>query len=118
MLGPKKSSLGIDENIANFLAYLLGWVSGLIFLFLEKSNANVRYNAAQSVVVFAGLTLASLIVAIIPGIGGLLQAVIGLAAFGLWIVLMVTSVMDKPPRLPVVDGPAEQLERAVRDLTS
>ncbi len=118
MLGGKKSSLGIDENIANLLAYLLGWVTGLVFLFLEKQNDNVRYNAAQSVVVFGGLTLASLVVSVIPGIGPLLQGVIGLAAFGLWIVLMVTSVLDKPPRLPVVDGPSEKLDRAVRDLQS
>ena len=116
MLGTNKSSLGIDENIANFLAYLLGWVSGLVFLFLEKSNKNVRYNAAQSVVVFGGLTLASLVVSVIPGIGGLLQGVIALAAFGLWIVLMVTSVMDQPPRLPGVDQPAEKLDKAIRDM--
>lgn len=116
MLGNKKSSLGIDENIANFLAYLLGWVSGLVILFLEQQNQTVRYHAAQSVVVFGGLTLASLVLPVIPGIGGLLQAVIGLAAFGLWIVLMVTAVTDQPLRLPVVEEPAEKLVRAVGDL--
>ncbi len=115
-MGNGKSSLGIDENVANFLSYLLGWLSGLVFLFLEKQNNNVRFHAAQSVVIFGVLTLASLVVSVIPGIGGLLQALIGLAAFGLWIVLMVTSVMDKPPRLPVVDQPAEQLDRTVRNL--
>gem|GEM_PF-5995295 len=31
-----KTSLGLEENIAGLLSYVLGWLTGLIFLLLEK----------------------------------------------------------------------------------
>lgn len=111
---PKKTSTGLDENIANFVSYLLGWVSGLIMLLVEKNSANVRFHAAQSVVIFGSLTLISLLVPVIPGIGGLLQALVGVLIFGLWIVLMVTAVMDNAPRLPIAEDGARRVEEFVR----
>ena len=44
------------------LAYLLWWVTGLIFLFVAKDDPDVKWNAAQSVVVLGGIWLISTIV--------------------------------------------------------
>ena len=38
---------GIEENIAGLLCYLFGWVSGLIFLLIDK-RPFVKFHAAQS----------------------------------------------------------------------
>ena len=43
------------------LAYLLWWVTGVIFLFVGKDDPDVKWNAAQSVVVLGGLWLISTI---------------------------------------------------------
>jgi uncharacterized membrane protein len=46
----------LNENVAGMLCYLLGWVSGLFFLVLDR-RPNVRFHAAQSVAVFATLSI-------------------------------------------------------------
>lgn len=47
-----ETSIGLEENIAGVLTYLLGFITGIIFLLIEKENKSVRFNAAQSIVVF------------------------------------------------------------------
>ena len=47
-----KSSTGLDENIAGLLCYVLGWISGLVFLLLERDSNFVKFHAVQSIIVF------------------------------------------------------------------
>ncbi len=42
---------GLAENVAASLCYVVGWVTGLIFFLIDK-RPNVRFHAAQSIVVF------------------------------------------------------------------
>ena len=49
----EKTSIGLDENVAGLLCYVLGWISGIIFLLIEPKNNFVRFHAIQSIVVFA-----------------------------------------------------------------
>jgi uncharacterized membrane protein len=51
----------VPENVAGMLCYLLGWITGLFFLFADK-RPFVRYHAAQSVVVFGALSLVLLVI--------------------------------------------------------
>jgi uncharacterized membrane protein len=44
----------LPENIAALLSYVLGWITGLVFLLFDR-RAYVRFHAAQSIVVFLGL---------------------------------------------------------------
>jgi uncharacterized membrane protein len=39
---------GMEENVAGLLCYLFGWVSGLIFLLIDK-RPFVKFHAAQSI---------------------------------------------------------------------
>jgi uncharacterized membrane protein len=41
-----ETKLGVSENIAGLLAYILGWISGIILLVIEKENKFVRFHAA------------------------------------------------------------------------
>ena len=50
------STEGLAENVAGLLCYALGWVSGLIFLLIDK-RPWVKFHAAQSIAVFGGLTV-------------------------------------------------------------
>jgi uncharacterized membrane protein len=47
---------GLDPKIGGLLAYLVFWVSGLV-VFFTANDREVRFHAAQSVVVFGGLHL-------------------------------------------------------------
>jgi len=49
------TSMGLQQNAAGMLCYLLGWITGLIFIKLEKDNDFVRFHAMQSIVIFGGL---------------------------------------------------------------
>jgi len=37
-VGNSNTTLGLDENIAGLLCYVLGWITGIVFLVLEKEN--------------------------------------------------------------------------------
>ena len=89
------SSTGLDPRVASVVAYSAWWVTGLVFLALERSDDAVRFHAAQSVVVFG---IASAVIAITFGAALPLVLVSGdavrvlmavanvtwLAAVGLW----------------------------------
>lgn len=96
----EKTSTGLDENVAGLLCYVLGWVSGLVFILLEQENKFVRFHAFQSIIVFGVLTVASFILGWIPIIGGFLAGLISLLGLVLWIVLMVKAYQGTRYKLP------------------
>ena len=104
----EKTSTGLDENVAGLLCYVLGWVSGLVFILLEQENKFVRFHAFQSIIVFGVLTVASFILGWIPIIGGFLAGLISLLCLVLWIVLMVKAYQGKRYKLPWSGNLAEK----------
>jgi len=42
-----KTSMGLEPNVAGLLCYVVGWVTGIILLILEKENQFVRFHAVQ-----------------------------------------------------------------------
>lgn|SRR5699024_1358722 len=51
-----KTAIGLEENIAGLLCYLFTFVSGIIFLLIEKENKFVRFHAMQSLIFFGGIS--------------------------------------------------------------
>ncbi len=80
----ENTSTGIKENIAGLLCYLLAWITGLIFLLIEKENKTVRFHAWQSIFVFLPLTILSMVLSIVPVIGWIITVI----TFVFWVVLM------------------------------
>ncbi|MBA7624734.1 hypothetical protein ES703_32146 [subsurface metagenome] len=87
----EKSSTGLDENVAGLLCYVLGWISGLVFVLIEQKSKFVRFHAIQSIYVFGVLTVASIILGWIPFIGAVFAGLIWLFGVVLWIVLMIKA---------------------------
>src|SRR5437867_4021886 len=54
---PAATSAGLQENMANTLCYLLGLITGVLFLVLEpyNRNRNVRFHAFQSIFLHVGV---------------------------------------------------------------
>ncbi len=103
----QKSSTGLEENIAAVICYLGAFVTGIIFLFLEKNSKFVRFHAMQSTVLFLGLWILQFIVGFIPFFGWILSGVAYLAGIILWIVLMIKSYQKEYYKLPVVGDLSE-----------
>jgi uncharacterized membrane protein len=110
---------GLAENIAGLLCYALGWVTGIIFLLIDK-RPYVRFHAAQSIVVFGGLHIINIIIGIMFGagfmmmggwgafgMGAALYGLISLLAFILWILLMVKAYQGEKFQVPVAAGIAQ-----------
>jgi len=104
----EKTSSGLEANVAGLLCYVLGWVSGLVFILIEKENKFVRFHAMQSIIVFGALTVANFILSWIPVIGGFLAWVIGLLGLVLWIVLMIKAYQGATYKLPWAGNLAEK----------
>ena len=45
-------STSLKPNVAGLLCYLGAWVSGIIFLIIERKNRVVRFHAMQSLITF------------------------------------------------------------------
>ena len=111
------TSTGLAPNIAGLLCYVLGWVSGIIFLILEQKNRWVRFHAAQSLVVFGILTVAGLILYWIPVAGIVFASIISFAGVILWVVLMVKAYNGERFEIPWAGDVADTIITAsvVRD---
>jgi len=104
----EKTSTGLDENIAALLCYVMGWVSGIIFIIIETENKTVRFHAVQSLIVFGVLCVAGGVLGWIPVIGNFFGFIIGLLAFALWIALMIMAYQGKRVKVPWAGNYAEK----------
>ena len=99
-----KSSTGLAENIAGLLCYAGIWVTGIIFLVIEKENKTVRFHALQSTIWFGALSIISAVLGWLPVIGWIFP-VISLVS---WIYLMFCAYSDKKFKIPVLGDVVEQ----------
>ncbi|MDD5720818.1 MAG: DUF4870 domain-containing protein [Candidatus Krumholzibacteria bacterium] len=103
-----QSSTGLSENVAGTLSYVLGWITGLVFLLVEKNSSFVRFHAMQSLITFGLLFIAGLVVNFLPGIGPLLGALLGILTLILWILLMLKAWSGQRYKLPWIGDEAEK----------
>ena len=96
-----KSSTGLSPNVGALLAYLVGFVSGLVFFLIEKESKFVKFHAMQSIALSGGLFVLGLVLGFIP-IVNLLVILLNLLGVALWIVCMVKAYQGEWFKLPVV----------------
>jgi len=91
-----ESTPGLKENTASALCYVLGFVTGIIFLLTDKRE-RVRFNAAQSITIFGGLTLINIM---LTGIRvQQFNGLIGIFSMILWAVLIYRSYKGRDLRI-------------------
>ncbi len=109
------TSTGIEENIEALLAYLFGWISGLVFLLIEKKSDFAKFHAAQSIVVFGGLSILAIIFEFIPIIGKVLLGLTYILELVLWILLMIKAYQKEKFRVPIAADLADKLIGSVKN---
>lgn len=97
-----------NENLMGAAAYLLGFITGIIFLLVEKDSKFVRFHAMQSTLLFGGLFIVNMVLGFIPILGWLVGLLLAFAAFILWIVLMWKAFQGEMYKLPYVGAMAEK----------
>ncbi len=111
----------MTDNMAGALCYLFGFITGILFLVLAPYNQdrNIRFHAFQSIflnIAWVALWIVISIILIpfrlIPFLGIfiaiVLQSVLGLGGFILWLYLMFKTYNNEKIVLPVVGPMAEK----------
>lgn len=100
-----KSSTGLDENLAALLSYVLTWITGLVFFFMEKTSRLVRFHAMQAIllgatagvlgfVLWFGWIILAIVGAMVSDVlPGLISLVFGLLFFAFWVGIMIAWIM-------------------------
>lgn len=117
---PAAAATGMSENMAAALCYLLGILTGIIFLVLAPYNQNrtIRFHAFQSIffgvgifVAWIALLILSIVLHVLPIVGTilslLLYLVLSVGIFVVWIMLMYKAYNNEMWVLPIV-GPLAQ----------
>jgi len=116
-----KTSTGMQANVAAMVSYILGWLTGLVFVLTEKDNKFVRFHAMQSIIVFGAFTALSIALSIVFQMFAMLglnfvflvltlaSSLISLASLVLWIILMVKAYQGEYFKLPVAGDLAERM---------
>lgn len=122
MTASPPSSTGLEPRLASVLAYSAWWVTGALFLLVERHDETVRFHAAQAVVVFGVLSgiIALSSAAALPLV--LLSGQAGRAALALsnatwlvgvvvWVLLAVKAWQGQRWLVPGLGGAVARLAR-------
>ena len=108
----KATSIGLEQNIAGALCYLFGFITGIIFLLIEKENHFVKYHAIQSIVVWVILFILSIVLSVLPIIGWAIGLLITPLYLVLWGYMMWKAYQNTWFKLSISGDIAEkQLEK-------
>ena len=114
---PVAPASGLQENLAGCLCYALGWLTGILFLLIDR-RPFVRFHAAQSIVVFGALTIIRFVLLFgffggryygFFSFVGLLSLLVSLVTLVAWLVLMVFAYQGKRYEVPVAAGIAKSI---------
>ncbi len=120
-LGSSAGAAGIAPNMAGALSYVLGIITGVVFLMMSKDRF-VRFHAYQSIlltvawiVFWIAFSVISVVLGFIPMLGflvailGLLLSLgLGLGGMVLWIVLILKAYQGQQWKLPYIGNMAER----------
>jgi len=102
----------MEENMACALCYLLGWLTGVLFLVLEpyNRNKNIRFHALFAVYIV--MFIVSGVLLVVPFVGAAisvaLHLIIGFGGFALWLFLMYKAYNKERFVLPIIGPLAEK----------
>lgn len=96
------SSTGLQSNLAGALTYAFGFITGIIFILIEKEDQFVRFHAIQSTILSVALVVLGTVVRYIPIFGWIISLLIGPVTFVLWIFLMYKAYKNEWFELPVI----------------
>ena len=110
-----QASGAMADNVASTLCYVLGLITGIIFLVLAPYNKNpvIRFHAFQSIFLNVALIVISIALSMVLGLMHLwgmffLGSLVQLAFFLLWIFMLIQTYQGKTIVLPVIGPIAQQ----------
>lgn len=107
-----------NRNLVAALSYLLGFITGVVILLIEKDDKFIRFHAMQSVIVFGGLFVINMVIGLIFGsiavigiLATLVNTLISIGAIIIWIVSMIKAFQGQMFKWPIAGDLAEKQVR-------
>jgi uncharacterized membrane protein len=115
---PSASAAGLSENVVCALCYLLGLITGILFLVIApyNTNKNVRFHAFQSIFLHVAwivlIIVESIVASALPWglhlLASLLYLFVALGGLGLWLYMMFSAYQGNRVKLPIIGDLAEK----------
>ncbi|MFE3986891.1 DUF4870 domain-containing protein [Nocardia tengchongensis] len=86
-------STGLDKKTSAILSYALGWLTGIIFLFVGKNDPDVKFHASQSIVFFGAVSVLNIVLSIVGSLLGALGIIFSLAGLAVGVLSLVVWIM-------------------------
>ena len=109
------TSAGMPDNTASMLCYILGFITGILFLLLEPYNRNktIRFHAFQSIFLsIAAFAIRIVLLFLLSSIRLFdflaLSSLVSLCFFGLWIFMLIATYQGRQIVLPIIGPLAQQ----------
>lgn len=92
----------MEEKVKGLLAYLFGWIGGLVILLAVKDNSQqTKFNACQAIVISVGNMLISMVLGFIPFVA-IIATLVSLGALALNIIGMIKAYKEEDYEIPVI----------------
>lgn len=99
----------MTDKTKGILAYIFSLIGGLIFLFSKDSSQNVKMHAAQSITIFLGYLILTIIYRLIPVYIPFLSTIIYVVYIVAIIFGIVKVCKEEDPELPVIGDLAKKI---------
>jgi uncharacterized membrane protein len=115
------STTGLDARLASVLCYSVWWVTGGLFLLLERQHRVIRFHAAQSLVLFGAASVVLLALGALSAMAALVFSsqtyqlirlgadLVWAGAAVLWLVLVLRAWRGEVWRVPLVATLADRI---------
>ena len=92
----------MEQKVRGLLAYLFGWIGGLVILLaLKDNNDQTKFNACQAIVISAAGNILTIIFRFIPYVG-FIGSIISVLMGVLLIIGMIKAYKEEDYELPVI----------------
>ena len=92
----------MEQKVRGLLAYLFGWIGGLVILLaLKDNNEQTKFNACQAIVISAAGNILTIIFRFIPYVG-FIGSIISVLMGVLLIIGMIKAYKEEDYELPVI----------------
>jgi uncharacterized membrane protein len=114
------SSTGLDVRLASVLCYSVWWITGGLFLVLERQHRTIRFHAAQSLLLFGAVSVLLVTVGALSAVALVVSSqtyqivrvfgdLIWAGAAVVWLVLVLRAWRGDVWRVPLVAALADQV---------
>ncbi|MBI2340613.1 MAG: DUF4870 domain-containing protein [Deltaproteobacteria bacterium] len=112
-------STGLAPNVASLLCYICTFITGIVFLIVEKDNRDVRFHAWQAIIFGIAMLVVQIALSILGAILGAVASVLGaiiailapvvwLVFFIFWVICMIKAYQGERYKLPILGDMAEK----------